>query len=462
MNIKNTMCVVGVCGFAATVLASPTPEVSNVRMVQPSNSHRVTITYDLDTAAVVTLDVETNCVVNGDTKWSSIGGEALWNVAGDVWRKVDAGSHIITWRPDKSPWAGHKIAAGGARAVVTAWALDNTPNYMVVDIRPGAQANSQKYYPAADYLPGGLLANENYRKYDLVMRKIMAQGITWTMGSLAEKSRQADRETMQQVTLTNDYYIGVFEFTQSQWQCVDTNRPTPANYLTDGAMRPVERVCYNELRLAAGTSDNNAFDVSEAVVKANSWPNPPASGSFLGRLNARTGLDFDLPSDAQWEYACRAGNGEGYWGDGSPILADGNDSNMNKLGRYRRNGGFIKTGTDSYSSPSSSVGPTNATAIVGSYAPNSWGLYDMHGNLWELCLDWYAADVTTLGGTVNISPTDATLPKAGSATVYRLVRGGSWYQEWAHYCRSAKRGGKQPSARDIEYGFRVVCRAGLD
>ena len=462
MNTKKMICWAGAFGLAASVLAE-TPEVTNVSMVQPQRSRRVTITYELSAQAVVTLDVQTNYVENAETKWASIGGEALWNTEGDVWKKVDAGTHTITWRPDKSPWAGNKIAAGGARAVVTAWALDNTPNYMVVDIRPGAQANSQKYYPAADYLPGGLLENEDYRKYSLVMRKIMADGITWTMGSLAEKSRQTDREMMHQVTLTNDYYIGVFQFTQSQWQCIDAIRPTPSNYKADGAMRPVERVSYNEIRLAAVTSDdNNDFTVSDAVVQANSWPNPPAEGSFLGRLNARTGLDFDLPSEAQWEYACRAGNGEGYYGDGSPILADGNDPNLNRLGRYRRSGGFIKTGTDSYSSPSSSVGPTNATAIVGSYVPNSWGLYDMHGNLWEWCLDWYALDITALNGAVNISSTDATKPRAGSATTYRMVRGGSWYQEWAFHCRSARRGGKQSEKRDIEYGFRVVCRAGLD
>ena len=261
MNTKKMICLVGAFGLAASVLAE-TPEVTNVSMVQPPRTRRVTITYTLSVQAVVTLDVQTNCVVNGETKWLSIGGEALWNTEGDVWKKVDAGTRTITWRPDKSPWAGHVIAAGGARAVVTAWAIDNTPDYMVVDIREGAQPNTQRYYPAADYLPGGLLTNEDYRKYSLVMRKIMAQGITWTMGSLAEKSRQSDREKMQQVALTNDYYIGVFEFTQSQWRCVDANRPTPAYYLTDGAMRPVERVSYNEIRLAAGMSDNNAFEVS--------------------------------------------------------------------------------------------------------------------------------------------------------------------------------------------------------
>ena len=465
MNTKKMICLAEAFGLAASVLAT-TPEVTNVNMVQPPRTRRVTITYTLSAQAVVTLDVQTNCVVNGETKWASIGGEALWNTEGDVWKKVDAGSRTISWRPDKSPWAGHVIAAGGARAVVTAWALDNTPDYMVVDIREGAEPNTQRYYPAADYLPGGLLVNEDYRRYSLVMRKIMAQGVTWTMGSLAEKSRNASFERMHMVTLTNDYYIGVFQFTQSQWACVDANRPAPANFQTDGAMRPVERVCYNELRLAAGSSDNSAFAVSSDVVRANSWPNPPPAGSFLGRLNVRTGLDFDLPSEAQWEYACRAGNGEGRYGDGSPILADGNDPNMNKLGRYRRSGGFLHTGSGNadadYTQPSSSVGPTNGTAVVGSYAPNSWGLYDMHGNLWEWCLDWRAEDISALNdGAPNISLTDATLPLTGTATA-RAARGGSWYQDWAYKCRSAQRWSKDPSARDIEYGFRVVCRAGLD
>ena len=471
MNTKKMICLAGAFGLAASALAE-TPEVTNVSMVQPPRTRRVTITYTLSAQAVVTLDVQTNCVVNGETKWASIGGEALWNTEGDVWKKVDAGSRTISWRPDKSPWAGHVIAAGGARAVVTAWALDNTPDYMVVDIRPGAQPNSQKYYPAADYLPGGLLANDEYRKYSLVMRKIMAQGITWTMGSLQEKSRNSPRENMHQVTLTNDYYIGVFKFTQMQWTCVDSNpEHDRAAFKTEGAMRPVEQVSYNELRLMASTASGGSTTASDAVVRANSWPNPPASDSFLGLLNARTGLDFDLPSEAQWEYACRAGNGEGCWGDGSPILADGTCPNFVRLGRMKRNGGFIYVGSggnedSDYKSPSTSVGPTNGTAVVGSYMPNDWGLYDMHGNLWEWCLDWYSDDITSLNGAVNISGTDATLPVSGAfdpgRSPVRVARGGSWYQPWCFYCRSAQRWNKNPAARDIEYGFRVVCRAGLD
>ena len=97
------------------------PEVSGVSMAQDDN-RTVTIAYTLSSApAVVTLDVQTN--VTGDV-WASIGGEAVWNAMGDVWKRVETGSRTITWRPDHT-WPGHMIADGGARAVVTAWALDN-------------------------------------------------------------------------------------------------------------------------------------------------------------------------------------------------------------------------------------------------------------------------------------------------------------------------------------------------
>jgi formylglycine-generating enzyme required for sulfatase activity len=372
-----------------------------------------------------------------------------------VWKKVETGTRTITWRPDLS-WPDHKIADGGARAVVTAWATDNTPDYMVVDISDGAQRDTQRYYPAADFVPGGV-ANALYKTTMLLMRKIMAKDVTWTMGSttLETQNRQAAREATHQVTLTNNYYIGVYEVTQSQWSQVATNSTISANFTTERFMRPMEKVCYNEIRLKYNS--NAAATANE--IADYSWPKKPNPSSFLGLLRTKTGLDFDLPSEAQWEFAARAGNGVGYWNDGSAILNTNPDDNLKLLGRYERNGGKVLSGT-SYVDPAASCGATNGTAIVGSYAPNAWGLYDMHGNVWEWCLDWYADDITAHGGKVNIDPATPANTLSGASGANRVNRGGSWYGA-AGGCRPAFRNYDAPATRNNSIGFRVVCTAGL-
>ena len=451
-NIKSVLCV-AVSALAAMLNASDTPEVSNVQMSQQTMGRKVTITYELNNApngAVITFDVETNrtgTVTSDDADWVSIGGAAVCNAKGDVWKKVSQGSRTITWRPDLS-WEGHKISLdkGGARAVVTAWALDNTPDYMVVDISAGAQPNTQKYYPSVDFLPGGILGNDDYRTTKLVMRKIMAKDVEWTMGSTTlETERNAARETTHQAKLESNYYIGVFPITQSQWGLIQTSRPAPSyfNNLSYRAMRPVEQVCYNEIRNAANDTAENA---------AYNWPNDPNPSSFLGLLHSRTGIAFDLPSEAQWEFAARAGNGATKWGDGSSIQNQNPDANLNLLGRYTANGG----GTN----PAASIDATTGTAIVGTYKPNAWGLYDTAGNVWELCLDWYADDITAHGGKVNIDPATPANTLSGASGASRVFRGGAWYSA-AGNCRPAYRGSTTPSTRADSISFRVLCSAGL-
>ena len=196
--------------LAAAVLADPAdPQISNVRLEQNSVSRRVTVQYDLDEKAVVTMDVLTNGV--------SIGGANIQNVGGDCFRKVAAGNNrVVTWDPHLS-WPDHKFGAGVVSVRMTAWALDNTPDYMVVDITATGGADTQTYYPAADFVPSGV-TNGLYKTTTLLMRKIMAKGVKWTMGSVAESGRIAARETPHQVTLTNNYYIGVYPVTQAQWQ----------------------------------------------------------------------------------------------------------------------------------------------------------------------------------------------------------------------------------------------------
>lgn len=413
--MKRLMTMLAAVAAVSAVTADQVPEISGVTMEQPTHSRRVTIGYTLANAsAVVTLDVQTNrtgAATADEADWVSIGGENIRFATGDVWKKVEAGTRTITWRADQS-WRGHKVDA--ARAVVTAWSLDNPPDYMVVNLSDSALANSETYYPAEGYLPGGLLDNPDYRTTKLVMRKIPAKGVTWTMGSAeSEIGRDGSgSEAPHDVTLDANYYIGVFPVTQAQCLRFMTKK---FDFAVEGTMRPAGNVNYTEI-----------------------------TDTFLNLLNTKTGLSFALPSEAQWEFACRAGNGSGYWGDGSPILTDGEDANLARLGRTIYNGGQVKGADGSYTYPSSTVGPENGPSIVGSYAPNAWGLYDMHGNVWEWCRDWYKTDITSLNGAVN-----------EDAGTLRVRRGGSFNSN-AKPCRAAYRGSRDPSKDSADGGFRLA------
>jgi len=454
MSIRKITVAALAAATTATITAA-VPQVTSVAMSQASGGRTVTISYTLaDAPAVVTLEVQTNANTSAaeeDPGWTSIGGAAVCNATGDVWKKVQAGNRTITWRPDLS-WPDHIVPNGGARAKVTAWALDNTPNYMVVDVSAAAQPNTQKYYPAADFLPGGV-ANNLYKTTTLLMRKIMAKDVTWTMGSTTlETKRTATREATHQVTLTNNYYIGVYEITQSQWSEVATNSAAIANFTAERSMRPMELVAYNEIRNTHSTS-SSATSVAAGTVGVD-----PSSDSFLGLLRLKAGIDFDLPSEAQWEFAARAGHGSGCWGDGTEIGNGDTDDNLGNLGRYAKNN---PSGTDATSTLTPSSGGTD---IVGSHGQNDWGLYDMHGNVWEWCLDWYQDNIGSLNGYVNIDPLNPSCFLSGTVASgsleKRVRRGGSW-NDVAGNCRPAFRNGNYPSTRNNGFGFRVCCTAGL-
>ena len=430
--MKKIMIAIGFV-LAGSMLTAAVPEVGNVVMSQPAGTRKVTITYTLANApAVVTLDIETN--VTGNV-WASIGADNFQHVSGDVNKMVDGnGSHTITWLARRD-WPNREIASGGIRAVLTAWSPDHTPDYMVVDLSAEAGDNVH-YYTSTNDLPGGLLANPVYRTTSIVMRRIDAKNVTWTMGSTAlELGRTAANETPHEVTLTNDYYIGVFEVTQKQWEIATGSNPAELK----GDMRPVEKVSYNEIRVSASKT------ATAADYTNYDWPNNPCGDSFLGKLRTTTQVDFDLPSEAQWEFACRAGLQvgcevwkRGCWNDGTKIqLEDGVDSNLVRLGRYKSNQ------TDG------AGGTTGGTAPSGSYAPNAWGLYDMHGNVIEWCLDWFAADITALNGAVNTVVAEQ-----------HARRDGAWNNP-AKFQRMAVRGSNTPDSQYNSVGLRLACRAGL-
>ena len=328
--------------------------------------------------------------------------------------------------------------------MVTAWAPDNTPDYMVVDLKASTSPRV-RYYVSEAALPGGLLANADYRLSKLVMRKVMAKGVAWTMGNTprGETGMNEVWEKAVEVTLTNNYYLGVFELTQSQYACIMGGQRT-WYFATEGAMRPADTLGYGLLH------DNNS--------SAYYYPAAPYEGSVIGKLRTLTGVDFDLPTEGQWEFACRAGTPTGYWNDGTPqAIADDADAGL--PGRYLSNQADASTTTGS------ACGPESGTAIVGSYAPNAWGFYDMHGNVSEWCLDWFQDGKAVMAGQVNadgatcwtyVSSSDWT--KKETTGSRRTLRGGQWNYT-AQKCRSSSV--ENQAGNWNERGCRLAARAGL-
>ena len=426
MNIKKFVLTSALALGAGLAFADAVtvPTVSGVTLEQ-TGSRKMTITYTLNSGpAVVTLDIQTNYVnAAEETCWVSIGGEHIQRISfsSDVFKIVTGDTvHTIKWEPDLD-FPGHAIPAGGIRAVVTAWALDNKPDYMVVDLA-NPSVGGEFYYPAVEYLPGGILSNIAYRTSKLVMRKIDAKNVRWTMGAYGESGRDKDAEKLHDVTLTNNYYIGVFEFTQSQYTMLYKDQwgnPTwpSCSYTGDGSSE--SRACL--------PMENSP---SSTIMGRKNWSDAPSDNSLIGKIRTATGLDFDLPSEAQWEFASRAGHGEGYWGTGAPILGTNPDANL-----------------------SACYNNVNSHPVaVGSYPPNSWGLYDMSGNVGEYVLDFF---------DYNINAHTQGEITANTGNDYRVVRGG-WYASSAAECRPAwRKTFYNCGYTSGQYGFRLACRAGL-
>ena len=358
-------------------------EVKNVKAMYLWPWGRVGISYEV----VGKLPESTPLVVNA-TDWENDAtyfatAEAL---SGDT--GMEEGTHRIVWDMVKQ---GINIQSSEVTFTVTD---TYHPLYCVVDLSAGSEASN---YPVKylDQPPSGGFNTDAYKTTKLVLRRIDPG--RFNMGSPSGESGRDSDETQHQVTLTHAYYIGLYAVTQRQYELVMGSNPS---YFL-GDKRPVEQVSWNTIR------GNTNWPASSAV----------SADSFMGRLRARTGLEFDLPTEAQWEYACRAGTTTAYsYGDSA-------------------NGDYMW-----YKSNSS-----EQTHEVGTKKPNAWGLYDMHGNVYEWCLDWYAGDL----GTAAV-----TDPKGASSGSNRVRRDGGWGSS-AAYCRSASRGYSNPSFEFLVLGFRL-------
>ena len=239
---------------------------------------------------------------------------------------------------------------------------------------------------------------------------------TFTMGSPADEPGRDNDETQHRVTIGRAFYMQTTEVTQGQWRRVMGN--SPSYFKNCGDDCPVERVSWN--------------DVQE----------------FIRKLNSQEGTDkYRLPTEAEWEYAARAGTTTALYSGSINILGQNNAPALDAIAWYGGNscadyaGGYDSSGWKEKQISCSRSGPHP----VGKKRPNAWGLYDMLGNVWEWVQDWY-------GEYPSGSVTDPSGPSSGS---FRVIRGGSWFG-LAGLCRSASRYSDDPGPRNDLIGFRLA------
>ena len=229
------------------------------------------------------------------------------------------------------------------------------------------------------------------------MKLVLIKAGTFMMGSPESESERDDDERQHRVTLTKDYYLGTTEVTQGQWESVMGTTPW--------------------------RGEENVKEGRNYAASYVSWED---AVEFCKRLSERDGRQYRLPTEAEWEYACRGGTTMAY--------SFGSDaSELSNYGWWGRLSGNGNAQTEQYAHQ------------VGQKRPNPFGLYDMHGNVWEWCSDWrgdYPSDIVTD-------------PRGPNIALLRVVRGGSWFSS-ARVCRSAVRNNLTPGYRSRSLGFRVA------
>lgn len=401
-------------------------EISGVTVTQDATKHLVTVGYTLaDGPAIVTFDVTSG--------GQSIGFDKLRVVTGDVNRKFANGSHAFTWRPEEA-WDLVSDRTD-LKVEVKAWALDNPPPYMAMELFGN---RAIYFYPAKEALPFPD-TDYFYKSRALLMRKIPAGGITWTMGAAGGTGNQTEHS----VTFTGDYYIGVYPLTLAQ--CLQTKgngyRSDISKAMGESDLAKAYSAAtsaYGLTRPAVGLAYTWHLRGNQRNDSAYNWPSHKdvQASMLIGYLRGTfPGFAFDLPTQARWEYACRAGVGTAF--------NDGSDTDPGDVAWYAANNADDSDWVE---------GMPHA---VGLKKPNAFGLYDLHGNVDEWTLDCWTtnalADETEPEGPIDTS--------AGGCN--RVIRGGSFATTALEALSSSvqQADGNSGGVQSMHVGFRICCPA---
>lgn len=291
---------------------------------------------------------------------------------------------------------------------MTVWCLVATL-YLGVQLpsEPNREPVTIERYESAEAVPGGVQAARWKTDWVLLRR------IDPTPGPVTIGQHTKEENTLRQIELTEPYYLAVYETTRAQWAKLNGTVVAPVPEDPMSAVKPVARVAYNQV------------------------------------VGVLAGTGFSLPTEAQWEYACRAGDAKA-WDDGSACSAYAPvgwkespfvqaDHVLDRLGRYAMNGGMVPNGNLGRE-PRGAELATNGPAVVGSYLPNAWGLYDLQGNVYELCTDWYSPKLTA--ESAGRDPRGPAENPREDGLSFRVIKGGSWWNfryGSPEFCRPGER-----------------------
>ena len=404
-------------GALAAIAAHATVTVSGVAFTQDADSHDVTVSYDLTTSdgepAFVSLDVLTNGVSVGATRVKNVSGDVSTSPA-DTASLVSPGTgKRITWKARADlPNVGLTDAA----VRVTAIATNHFEGlYMVVDLSRGKDS---AYWPVQYTACKPDINSPAFYATELWLRRVPAGTFAMGYGTSGEPA------PVHNVTLSRDFYCAVLPTTRAQHLLI-RGKNTYADYWPNGE----------------GLDDNGdpfdhypvSRDVSYNEIRGSAWPEEGGvtAGTVVGRLRARTGLQFDIPTEAQWEYACRAGHSGNTLNDGTPY----SNSAYVALGWGQANSGWVKD-----------TSPNDHWHPVAKLKPSDWDFYDFYGNVLEWCRDWYAAYTAD-------AVTDPKGPATGS---FRVTRGGSYALNAGALNSYYRRYNLASTSHDEKYGYRLV------